>query len=63
MTRDTIRGSQSKSATGSRRLSAEDSAAADGAGQRSILLEEDVDDVVERATKHWDYATRATQTN
>jgi len=28
-----------------------------------FILEQDVEDVVQRATKHWDYATRATQTN
>lgn len=28
-----------------------------------LLLEEDVDNVVQRATRHWDWATGATQTN
>jgi hypothetical protein len=28
-----------------------------------FILEQDVEDVVQRATKHWDYATRTTQTN
>jgi hypothetical protein len=28
-----------------------------------FILEQDVDDVVQRATKHWEYVTRATQTN
>ena len=28
-----------------------------------FILEQDLDDVVQRATRHWDYATRTTQTN
>jgi hypothetical protein len=28
-----------------------------------FILEQDVEDVVQRATRHWDYATRTTQTN
>jgi len=28
-----------------------------------FLLQEDVDDVVQRATRHWAYATATTQTN
>ncbi len=28
-----------------------------------LLLQEDVDDVVQRATQHWEYATATTQTN
>jgi hypothetical protein len=28
-----------------------------------FILEQDVEDVVQRATKHWDYVNRATQTN
>jgi hypothetical protein len=28
-----------------------------------LILEQDVEDVVQRATRHWDYATRTTQTN
>jgi hypothetical protein len=38
------------------------SAATDLVKQR-FLLEEDVDNVVQRATRHWDWATGATQTN
>ena len=28
-----------------------------------FMLQEDVDDVVQRATRHWEYATATTQTN
>ena len=38
-------------------------AAANALVKERFILEQDVDDVVQRATKHWDYATRTTQTN
>jgi hypothetical protein len=38
-------------------------AAAAALVKERFILEQDVEDVVQRATKHWDYANRATQTN
>ena len=38
-------------------------AAADALVKERFILEQDVDDVVQRATRHWEYVTRATQTN
>jgi Alpha/beta hydrolase domain len=38
-------------------------AAADALVRDRLILAEDVEEVVQRATKHWDYATRTTQTN
>jgi hypothetical protein len=38
-------------------------AAAAGLVNDRFLLEEDVDDVVQRATRHWSYAIATTQTN
>jgi hypothetical protein len=38
-------------------------AAANALVKERFILEQDVDDVVQRATRHWDYATRTTQTN
>ena len=38
-------------------------AAATALVKERFILDEDVDDVVQRATKHWDYANRAMQTN
>jgi hypothetical protein len=38
-------------------------AAADALVKDRLILEQDVEDVMQRATKHWDYATRTTQTN
>jgi hypothetical protein len=37
--------------------------AANALVKERLILEEDVEDVVQRATKHWEYAMRATQTN
>jgi hypothetical protein len=37
--------------------------AANALVKERFILEQDVEDVVQRATRHWDYATRATQTN
>ena len=37
--------------------------AADALVQERLILEQDVEDVVQRATRHWEYATRTTQTN
>ena len=38
-------------------------AAADALVKERFILEQDIEDVVQRATKHWEYATRTTQTN
>ena len=38
-------------------------AAATALVKERFILEQDVEDVVQRATKHWEYATRTTQTN
>jgi Alpha/beta hydrolase domain len=38
-------------------------AAANTLVKERLILEQDVEDVVQRATKHWDYVMRATQTN
>jgi hypothetical protein len=38
-------------------------AAANGLVQERLILEQDVEDVVQRATRHWENAHRATQTN
>ena len=38
-------------------------AAAAALVKERFILEQDVQDVIQRATKHWDYANRATQTN
>jgi hypothetical protein len=38
-------------------------AAAGALVKERFILEQDVDDVVQRATRHWEYATRTTQTN
>lgn len=37
--------------------------AADALVKERLILEQDVEDVVQRATRHWEYATRTTQTN
>ncbi|HEY7186562.1 MAG TPA: alpha/beta hydrolase domain-containing protein [Vicinamibacterales bacterium] len=37
--------------------------AADDLVKQRLLLSEDIDNVVQRATRHWDWATGATQTN
>jgi hypothetical protein len=37
--------------------------AANALVKERFILEQDVEDVVQRATRHWDYATRTTQTN
>ena len=37
--------------------------AANALVKERFILEQDVEDVVQRATKHWDYVTRTTQTN
>jgi hypothetical protein len=37
--------------------------AADALVKERLILEQDVEDVVQRATKHWEYATRTTATN
>jgi hypothetical protein len=37
--------------------------AADALVKQRFILEQDLEDVVQRATRHWEYATRATQTN
>ena len=37
--------------------------AANALVKERFILEQDVEDVVQRATKHWEYATRATQTD
>jgi hypothetical protein len=38
-------------------------AAANALVKERFILAEDVEDVVQRATKHWEYVTRTTQTN
>ena len=38
-------------------------AAANALVKERFILDEDVEDVVQRATKHWEFATRTTQTN
>jgi hypothetical protein len=38
-------------------------AAANALVKDRFLLEQDVEDVLQRATRHWDYVTRTTQTN
>ncbi len=38
-------------------------AAATALVKERFILEQDVEDLVQRATRHWDYATRTTQTN
>ena len=38
-------------------------AAATALVKERFILDQDVEDVVQRATRHWDYATRTTQTN
>jgi hypothetical protein len=38
-------------------------AAANALVQERFILEQDVEDVIARAARHWDHVTRATQTN
>jgi hypothetical protein len=38
-------------------------AAANALVKERFILEQDIEDVVQRATRHWDYVNRATQTN